>query len=96
MPFWKIKKTKSAFTLLDEPIRKELLNVTHLEEVALEISNQHTIYLKNIKGTNLRKRVNENEDVLIESFKSIVKAVKNDRSKSLNLKSLCQKIYRPI
>ena len=80
MAFFKRKVSLDIFTKFEEPIRAELLNATHLEEIAFEMARKHTVYLKNIRGANLSKRVSQNENVLIESFKSIVKTVKNERS----------------
>ncbi len=79
MIFGKRKKTLSVFTVFEDPIRSELLNVTHLEEIAFDMAQDHNVYFKNIRGANLSKRVNENEKVLIESFKFIVKSVKEER-----------------
>jgi cyclic beta-1,2-glucan synthetase len=70
----------SVFTDFDEPIRDELFSASHLEEIAEKLAMGHTVFLKPTKGINFSDRVEENEDVLIESYKSIVKTVRNERA----------------
>lgn len=70
----------TVFTDFEDPIRAELFSASHLAEIAETMAKGHTIFLTPRKGINLSDRVEENESVLIESYKSIVKTVKNERS----------------
>lgn len=80
MVFSKRKVPNDTFTNFEEPIRTELFSASHLERYAETMAKSHVVSTNPKKGVNLSKRVAENESILIESFQSIVKSVREERS----------------
>lgn len=70
----------AVFSDFDDPIRAELFSASHLVEIAETMAKGHTVFGVPTKGINLSDRIEENENVLIESYKLIVKTVQNERS----------------
>lgn len=80
MLFQKRKIPLNAFTDFEDPIRSELLSMTHLEEFAKDMAHQHAIFLHPTRKVDFSTRLLENENILIESYKLIVKTVSNQRA----------------
>ena len=67
-----LKKNKiKVFSQYEDPIRSELFSATQLEKHADSIAKIHRVSPKSKKGVNLSKRVALNENVLVDSYKSI-------------------------
>ncbi len=78
--FRKNKLSAKTFTVFEEPIRNELFSSAHLERHAEMMAQEHAVTSGPSAGVNLVKRVAENEEVLLESFRLIVETVRAERS----------------
>jgi cyclic beta-1,2-glucan synthetase len=78
--FRKRKIPLLVFTNFEDPIRAELFSASHLERYAETIASKHIVSADPTRGMNLAARVAENENILIESFQSIVQNVRAERS----------------
>jgi cyclic beta-1,2-glucan synthetase len=78
--FRKNKISYKTFTIFEEPIRYELFSSAHLERYAETLALGHKVSVKPTSGVNLVKRVADNEEVLLESFRLIAESVKDERS----------------
>ncbi|MBC7540511.1 MAG: phosphorylase [Bacteriovorax sp.] len=78
--FRKRKIPLNVFTIFEDPIRAELFSAVHLEKYAETMAHKHIVYSAPTRGVNLAARVAENENILIESFQSIVATVREERS----------------
>ncbi|MBC7712312.1 MAG: hypothetical protein H7177_03180, partial [Rhizobacter sp.] len=80
MIFRKKKIPSKTFTVFEEPIRAELFSAAHLERYFESMAETHVVSGLPTRGFNLVKRVADNEEVLLESFRLIVETVRSERS----------------
>ena len=74
-----LNSTAGAFHNAEEPIRVELLSIEKLEERAEALAAEHVI-AKSVHDRKLTPRVVENGRVLLECYRSLARAIQEDRT----------------
>jgi cyclic beta-1,2-glucan synthetase len=65
---------------LDEPIRSELFSIERLEEFAERLGEEHRIARGFQRGRPLLARLRENGAVLLESYRAVAEAIREERT----------------
>lgn len=74
------KIPRNVFTVFENPIRSEKFSEANLERHAEFLANAQEVSSNPKRGINLAARVKENENVLVESYRLIVKSVHENRA----------------
>ena len=69
-----------SFPGLEEPIRAELYSTEHLEEFAQRLGAEHRLAHGFRKGKPLLPRLKENGRVLLESYRAVADAIREERT----------------
>ena len=80
MYFRKRKIPSNVFVQFEDSVRAELFSAAHFEKYAETMAMGHEVSSYPIRGVDLVKRVAENENVLIESFKMIAQTIHAERA----------------
>jgi cyclic beta-1,2-glucan synthetase len=72
--------TSKTFSVFEEPIRSEIFGASQLERFTEGMAKIHKVKNQSTRGVNLIKRVADNEEVLLESFRLIAETIRSERS----------------
>ena len=77
------RKTRFGAGIDEVPLAGELYSVEHLEQYAILVASTHKVLPGPAAGRNLLSRLEENEQVLIDAYKSLADAIRREHTVSL-------------
>ena len=76
------RKTRFGAGIDEVPLAGELYSVEHLEKYATLVTSTHQVLPGPAAGRNLLSRLEENEQVLINAYKTLADAIRREHTVS--------------